>query len=45
LLVLLVFLPALIWRLLDEEKFLRKNLRGYADYCQKVRYRLLPHVW
>jgi protein-S-isoprenylcysteine O-methyltransferase Ste14 len=45
LLALLLFMPALIWRLLDEEKFLRKNLRGYADYCQQVRYRLLPYIW
>lgn len=45
LIVLLLFMPALIWRLLDEEKFLRKNLAGYADYCQKVRYRLLPYIW
>ncbi|SFA89841.1 Protein-S-isoprenylcysteine O-methyltransferase Ste14 [Collimonas sp. OK607] len=43
--VLILFVPALIWRLLDEEKFLQKNLAGYADYCRKVRYRLLPFVW
>jgi protein-S-isoprenylcysteine O-methyltransferase Ste14 len=45
LLVLGLFLPALIWRLLDEEKFLRKSLPGYTDYCHKVRYRLVPFVW
>lgn len=38
-------LPALIWRLLDEEQFLRKNLKGYSNYCRKVRYRLIPGVW
>ncbi|GAC1548216.1 MAG: isoprenylcysteine carboxylmethyltransferase family protein [Collimonas sp.] len=43
--VLILLLPALIWRLLDEEKFLQKNLPGYAYYCRKVRYRLLPFVW
>lgn len=32
-------------RLLDEEKFLRANLRGYAEYCEKVRYHLIPFVW
>lgn len=32
-------------RLLDEENFLRKNLAGYSEYCQQVRYHLLPHVW
>jgi len=42
---LMLFLPALIWRLLDEEKFLKKNLAGYADYCRKVRYRMVPFIW
>lgn len=38
-------LPALIWRLLDEERFLAKNLPGYIDYCAKVRWRLIPGVF
>ena len=37
--------PALIWRSFDEEKFLAKNLRGYVEYKNKVRYRLVPFVW
>jgi protein-S-isoprenylcysteine O-methyltransferase Ste14 len=41
----LVFIPALIWRLLDEEKFLKRNLPGYTEYTGKVRYRLLPYLW
>jgi protein-S-isoprenylcysteine O-methyltransferase Ste14 len=36
---------AVVWRLLDEEKFLAKNLPGYAEYRSKVRYRLLPLLW
>jgi protein-S-isoprenylcysteine O-methyltransferase Ste14 len=32
-----IVLPALIWRLLDEEKYLAKNLPEYVDYCAKVR--------
>jgi protein-S-isoprenylcysteine O-methyltransferase Ste14 len=45
--VLLVvpFFPVLVWRILDEENFLRMNLPGYAAYMQKVRYRLVPGVW
>ncbi len=45
---LLTVLPmfiVIILRLLDEEKFLAKNLPGYKEYCQKVRYRLAPFVW
>lgn len=45
LLVIAAIVPALIWRLLDEEKFLAANLPGYRDYQDKVRYRLLPAVW
>src|SRR5262249_49741271 len=45
--VLLVvpFFPVLVWRILDEETFLCKNLPGYAEYMQRVRYRLVPRVW
>ena len=43
--IVFAILPALIWRLLDEERFLVRNLPGYAEYQQRVRYRLLPLVW
>ncbi len=45
LLPLMVLLPALIWRLLDEERFLIGNLPGYAEYRKQVRQRLLPFIW
>ena len=38
-------IPFLLWRLLDEERFLAKNLLGYAEYQQRVRHRLVPFVW
>jgi protein-S-isoprenylcysteine O-methyltransferase Ste14 len=44
-LVIVAILPALIWRLIDEEKFLAGNLAGYVAYQEKVRYRLIPWVW
>jgi protein-S-isoprenylcysteine O-methyltransferase Ste14 len=37
--------PFLIWRLLDEERFLARSLPGYSDYQKRVRYRLVPFVW
>ena len=37
--------PTLIWRLLDEEKFLKNNLTGYGEYCGRVKSRLVPFVW
>lgn len=42
---LVLFIPVLIWRLLDEERFLHRNLPGYTEYTRKVRYRLVPFVW
>lgn len=45
---LIMFIPialAIVWRLLEEEKFLSKHLPGYSEYCQKVRYRLVPFVF
>jgi protein-S-isoprenylcysteine O-methyltransferase Ste14 len=43
--VLTLMMPALIWRLLDEEKLLTEKLPGYADYKNKVPWRLVPFVW
>jgi protein-S-isoprenylcysteine O-methyltransferase Ste14 len=45
LLVLGALMPFLIWRLLDEEGFLAKNLPAYTEYQQRVQYRLVPFVW
>jgi len=44
-LIVVAMLPVLIWRLLDEERFLVRNLPGYAEYQRRVRYRLLPLIW
>ena len=45
LLAIAAMMPALIWRLLNEERFLVKNLPGYAEYQNKVRHRLVPFIW
>ena len=45
LLALVGVLPALIWRLLDEERFLSARLQGYGKYCRKVRWRLMPGIF
>jgi protein-S-isoprenylcysteine O-methyltransferase Ste14 len=34
-----------VWRLLDEESFLARNLAGYDAYRGRVRYRLAPLIW
>lgn len=35
----------LVWRILDEEHFLKRELAGYSEYAQKVPYRLVPYLW
>ena len=32
-------------RIIHEEDFLEKELKGYKEYKQKVKYRLIPFVW
>jgi protein-S-isoprenylcysteine O-methyltransferase Ste14 len=44
-LALIFIVPFLVWRLVDEEHLLVRELPGYADYRQEVRYRLVPFVW
>jgi len=39
------FMPVLLWRLLDEEKILQRDLPGYTEYMRRVRSRLVPFVW
>ena len=40
------FYPAIIIvRLKDEEELLTRELPGYAEYKQKVKYRIIPFVW
>jgi protein-S-isoprenylcysteine O-methyltransferase Ste14 len=40
-----LYIPLLVWRILNEEKVLLRDLPGYYDYCQKMRYRLVPLIW
>jgi protein-S-isoprenylcysteine O-methyltransferase Ste14 len=45
---LLAFIPMLLvisLRVIEEEKFLWKNLSDYGEYCKKVRHRLIPFIW
>jgi len=41
----LVPIGTLVLRALLEERFLRRELRGYDAYTQRVRYRLIPFLW
>src|SRR5262249_45348890 len=43
--LLIPFSAVLLWRLLDEERILARDLPGYAEYMQGVKHRLIPYVW
>ncbi len=40
-----VLIPLLVLRLLNEEKVLGRELPGYAEYCLRTRFHLIPFVW
>ena len=45
-LIAFAFYPAIIIvRLNDEEDLLTRELPGYAEYTQKVKYRIIPFIW
>jgi protein-S-isoprenylcysteine O-methyltransferase Ste14 len=39
------FIAIIVWRLMDEERFLTDRLPGYAAYCSRIRCRLIPRLW
>jgi protein-S-isoprenylcysteine O-methyltransferase Ste14 len=43
--IIALVVPVLAWRIIDEEKLLKKDLPGYVEYVLKVRYRLVPYIW
>jgi protein-S-isoprenylcysteine O-methyltransferase Ste14 len=44
-LLAIVPIGVLAARSIFEERFLKRELKGYDAYTQKVRYRLIPFVW
>lgn len=40
-----LYLPIIAVRIINEEKLLTEELDGYAEYKQKVKYRLIPFIW
>jgi len=40
-----LLIPVLVFRLFDEESALRGELPGYAEYCERTRFRLIPSVF
>jgi protein-S-isoprenylcysteine O-methyltransferase Ste14 len=38
-------IPLIVLRIKDEEKVLVMELSGYKEYCEKIKYRLIPFIW
>lgn len=45
LLIFFIYPTLIIKRIQNEEQVLREGLKGYNDYQQRVRWRLIPYVW
>ncbi len=44
-LIFLLYPFIIVKRILSEEAFLERELIGYREYKQKVKYRLIPFIW
>ena len=44
-LVMLPYVIAIVTRVKDEEILLTKELEGYQEYKEKVRWKLIPYIW
>lgn len=40
-----MIIPVIMARILNEEKLLARDLPGYPEYLQNVRFRLIPGIW
>ena len=43
--ILLCYLPIIAKRIRNEEKVLTQGLEGYAEYRDKVKYKVIPFIW
>ncbi|MBQ4467520.1 MAG: isoprenylcysteine carboxylmethyltransferase family protein [Firmicutes bacterium] len=43
--IMLAYIPIIVKRIKNEEEVLEQELKGYKEYKQKVKYRLIPFIW
>lgn len=43
--IMLAYIPIIVKRIRNEEEVLETELKGYREYKQKVKYRLIPFIW
>lgn len=44
-LILLVYIPIIAKRIKNEEEVLEEGLKGYKEYKQKVKNKVIPYIW
>ncbi|MBQ6585382.1 MAG: isoprenylcysteine carboxylmethyltransferase family protein [Coriobacteriales bacterium] len=44
-LIMLAYIPIIVMRIRNEEEVLSRGLKGYWEYCERVKYRLIPFIW
>jgi len=40
-----LILVLIVWRTVEEDRFLHRELTGYREYAALTRYRLVPGLW
>ena len=43
--IMLIYPIIIIYRIKNEEKMLERELEGYREYKQKVKYKIIPFIW
>ena len=43
--IMMAYIPIIVKRIKNEEEVLEQELKGYKEYKQKVKYRLIPFIW
>jgi protein-S-isoprenylcysteine O-methyltransferase Ste14 len=44
-LIMLLYIPLIAKRIRNEEVVLEEGLKGYREYKQRVKYKVLPYIW
>ena len=43
--IMLLYIPIIAKRIRNEEAVLEEGLKGYSEYKQRVKYKVLPYIW
>jgi len=43
--IMLLYIPIIALRIRNEEQVLERELKGYTEYKQRIRYKVIPFIW